>query len=114
MKYLTCLKKFALGATGVLSVTIFYGLYAQIILGFYQLGFALLLLFFMPEFSKKNKKKLLFYLGVLLLYGLVCLKDWGNTQYLNTIATVLYAILIPLSLIIFFIIILELSKPKKL
>lgn len=116
MKYINILKKLnraLIVTTIVMYVTIYLGLLVQVILGAYQLLIAFVLLFFMKNFSKKSKNKLMVYWLVVLLYGMVWLigVDINLASYLWVI---LYIIL-PMIIALYFSFFLEsLDKKEKL
>ena len=54
MKIIYYINKIILLLTAILYITIFYGLYAQIVLGFIQVLSSLILLFFWKRINKKQ------------------------------------------------------------
>lgn len=111
MKYINIpvyLNRFIMGATGMLYLTVFLGLYAQILLGGFQLITALILLFFLSKFSEKQKKMLSIYWGIVLAYGLLWMTDTFSNW--NDIPIVFVLIIIPLSIAVYFTVILESLK----
>ena len=61
---------------GLLYITIFLGLYSQIVLGALQLISALILFLYWNKFSNKTKKQLTVYWCLSILYGLGWLIEW--------------------------------------
>ena len=115
MKYINIpiyLNRYILGITGILYLTIFYGLYAQIILGGFQLITAFTLLFFWVKLTKKQRERLLKYWVFVAVYGLL----WV-TAFLDglkgDLGWVIAYILIPLSIASYLTFILESLKTRK-
>ena len=114
MKYIntiTLLNRVIFSITGVLYLTIFLGLYTQVILGVYQVLIAITLLFFIKRMSIKNRNRLTIYWVLVLVYGLFWLE--GNFSRYD-ILSIFVLIIIPLSLAGYFTFILESLKTKKL
>lgn len=115
MKYINIpiyLNRFIFGITLVLYVTIFYGLYAQIILGGFQLITAFTLLFFWMKLTKKQRERLLKYWVFVVVYGLLWVTEFFNSLKGDFIWIVIY-ILIPLSIAGYLTYILESLKTRK-
>jgi len=111
MKIIYYINKIILLLTAILYITIFYGLYAQIVLGFIQVLSSLILLFFWKRINKKQKVKIYIYWILITIYGLCWLAQIGN--HFNTFMWVLGLIIIPLSLSIYFFTILNQIKNNK-
>ena len=112
MKYIIILRYvnrafFAL--TLCLYVTILLGLYAQVVLGAYQLLVGLILLFFLKKLSIKPKNGILIYWFVVSIYFVI-------TYTLNKVAKdfpVINFMIIPMLIASYFTYILETMKLKK-
>lgn len=114
MKYfntVTLLNRVIFGITLVLYLTVIFGLYAQIVLGAYQVLIAVTLLFFMRRISIKNQKLLAIYWFLVISYGLLWLFDCFRN--LNGLWVITF-IVIPLGIAGYFTFILESLKTKKL
>ncbi|AUC75499.1 hypothetical protein [Olleya sp. Bg11-27] len=110
MRIIYLINKIALITTLILYLTIFLGLYAQIVLGTLQVISALGLLFIWNKLSIKNKKELLVYWLLTITYGL----GWLATDNINNgFIVVFLIIIIPISIAIYFVTILH-SITKKL
>lgn len=113
MKYINIpiyLNRVILGITGVLYFTIFFGLYAQIVLGAFQVVTGLILLLVINKLKEKSKKTLLIYWTMVVSYFFLWsigvfdqLGDWW----------VFYYILIPLGIATYFTFFLESLKNRK-
>lgn len=107
MKYLNILiwiNRIVLTITIILYATLILGLYAQIVLGFTQVLSAVILLFFVKQFSLKNQNRITIYWGITLFYGLLYLADLFDK--LDSLWVVML-ILIPLSIAGYFTYIIE-------
>ncbi|MDT0558419.1 hypothetical protein RM697_07165 [Ichthyenterobacterium sp. W332] len=102
MKYIYYTNKFVIITTAILYLTLYLGLYAQIVLGFVQIISSLLLLFHWKLFSKKSKSRLYCYYTITITYGLCWLFDWPlfNSMLFGIIAI----IIIPMSIATYFFI----------
>jgi len=115
MKYINIpiyLNRFIFGITAILYLTIFYGLYAQIILGGFQLITAFTLLCFWMKLTKKQRERLLKYWVFVAVYGLLWITEFFNNLKSDFTWIVIY-ILIPLSIAGYLTFILESFKTKK-
>ena len=63
--------------TVILFATIIFGFFAEIFLGAVQVVSSLILLIFWNQYSKKEKKKLGIYWGVVAVYFLLWLVNWN-------------------------------------
>ncbi|MDT7832246.1 hypothetical protein RQM59_07630 [Flavobacteriaceae bacterium S356] len=112
MKYINIpiyLNRFIFGITALLYLTIVYGLYAQIVLGGFQLITAFILLFLLPKLTNKQKNNLLKYWLIVVAYGLL----WFTGLFSASIEFWIGFIIIPLSIAIYFTVILESLKIQK-
>ncbi len=115
MKYINIpvyLNRFILGTTLMLYVTIFYGLYAQIVLGGFQLITAFVLLFFWMKLKKKQRERLLKYWSFVLLYGVLWVTEFFNILK-GDFGSIITYVLIPLSIAGYLTFILESLKANK-
>ncbi|SEE34242.1 hypothetical protein SAMN04487765_2204 [Tenacibaculum sp. MAR_2010_89] len=113
MKYINILKKLnrvLIVTTIVMYLTIYLGLLVQVILGAYQLLIAFVLLFFIKNFSKKSKNKLMIYWLVVLLYGMVWIIDM-DVNLGGYLGVILYIIL-PMIIALYFSYFLESLRIK--
>jgi apolipoprotein N-acyltransferase len=100
MKYINIpiyLNRFIFIATVALYITIFLGLYAQIVLGAFQLITAFVLLFFWMKLSDKQRERLLKYWFFVGVYGAL----WYTNSFENLKSDFMWVvifILIPLSI----------------
>ncbi|WP_282044202.1 hypothetical protein [Winogradskyella flava] len=99
MKVLYQFNKIVLIITLILYVTIFLGLYAQIVLGGIQILSAIGITFLWNRFENKYKKQLLIYWLVTLSYGI----GWLLEIDLNDSWWILAIIIIPMSIAIYFV-----------
>ncbi|WCO00987.1 hypothetical protein [Psychroserpens ponticola] len=108
MKKLYLINKVSLIITFVLYLTIFLGMYAQMVLGALQIISALILFFFWKQLSKNSKEKLYIYWTIVTIYGLCWLMDWkGYNEYF----TIVFGIMIvPMSIATYFVYILKSIK----
>lgn len=95
--------------TLLLYTTFILGLYAQIILGAFQILTGIVLLFFIKNFSKENKNRLSIYWCLTIGYGLTWLTSL--LDFLDSLWVVLLIIL-PLSIASYFTFILESIKKE--
>jgi hypothetical protein len=82
----------------VLYLTIFFGLYAQIVLGGIQILTALSIFFIWNRLKKEHKKQILFYWLLVILYGI----GWLRETNLNDFWWLGF-ILIPMSIATYFV-----------
>ncbi len=82
--------------TLILYLTIVLGLYAQIILGIFQVLSSLLLIFHWKTFSYKTKKLLQTYWLIIIIYGFMWLFDWKiyNSPYVVIIGIMILPMMI--------------------
>lgn len=116
MKYINIpiyLNRFLIGITGMLYFTIFLGLYAQIVLGGFQLLTAFVLLFFWMKLTKKQRERLLKYWFFVVLYGVLWVTEFFNNLK-GDFGSIITYVLIPLSIAGYLTFILESLKKKKL
>jgi hypothetical protein len=99
MKKLYQLNKIALVITAILYLTIIFGLYAQIVLGGLQLLSALIISFFWGKINTKQKKHLLIYWAIVLIYGI----GWYLKIEINNLWWILGIIIIPMSVATYFV-----------
>lgn len=104
------INKVILIITAILYLTLYLGLYSQIVLGITQVLSSLILLFYWNRIDKKFRIKLYWYWTIITLYGLLWLLDWGNSG--NTFVIVLGIIIAPMSVAIYFFTILNKLKHK--
>ena len=102
-----------MGATLLLYLTIFLGLYAQIVLGFFQVIVALVLLGFLGKLSKKLTKHLIVYWIIVLLYGLLYLLE---VKIFNIMGDLWWFVIVvvPMSIAGYFTYVLESLKKNEL
>lgn len=107
IKVINWINRGVFSITVILYLTIFLGLYAQIILGITQVVSAIILLFFVKNFSMKNQNRIIIYWGVTLFYGLLYLAD-----FLDKLDSLWFVMLvfIPLGIAGYFTFILESIK----
>ncbi|MEQ6123016.1 hypothetical protein AAON49_02300 [Pseudotenacibaculum sp. MALMAid0570] len=113
MKYtaiLVYLNRFIMGATLLLYLTIFLGLYAQIVLGGFQLLSGLILLFFWPRLNTLAKRNLKWYWITVILYGALCLL----CMHFHIECGVFVYIILPMSIAGYFSYVLESFKKNEL
>lgn len=108
MKILYSVNKAVLIITILLYLTIYLGLYAQIVLGVVQVLSSFLLLFFWKSISKNNKNKLYMYWIIIILYGLGWFIDWESLKSLFFF--IFTVIIIPVGIAIAFVILLNRIK----
>lgn len=113
MKYINIpvyLNRVILGITGILYLTIILGLYAQIVLGGFQLLSGLILLICWRKLAREDRKTLLIYWSLVLLYGFF----WsiGAFDKLKNFGVLIY-IFIPLGIAAYFTFFLESLKIRK-
>ena len=112
MKILYVINKTILIITALLYLTIYLGLYAQIILGVIQVFSSLTLLFFWKHILKKHKNKVYMYWIIIILYGLAWLIDLKSIE--STFFFILTIIIIPMSIAIGFVVLLNRIKNNNL
>lgn len=105
------INRFLIATTGVLYLTIFLGLFAQIVLGAFQVLTGFVLLFFLDKMHEKGRKGLINYWISVLIYGAVYLLIGFDD--LDDFWVIMY-ILIPLTIAGYFTYVLESLKNKKL
>lgn len=114
MKYINIMiwiNRIIFGITAILYLTIFLGMYAQIVLGISQVLTAIILLFFIKKLSIKNQNRLTIYWGLVIGYGLL----WLAVCFYNLDDLwVVIFIFIPLSIAAYFTFILESLKTSKI
>ena len=96
-------------ATLILYATFFLGLCAQIVLGCSQVLTGIVLLYFIKNFSKKNQKRLKFYWGFVITYGILWITGFINF-YDDFV--IIAKIILPLSIAGYFTFILESIKKE--
>ncbi len=105
MKLIYYINKIILLLTAVLYMTIFYGLYAQIVLGLVQVISSIILLFFWKTIKEKQKNKIYIYWAIIIVYGSCWLMGLENN--FNTFMWILGLIIIPLTIAVYFFTILN-------
>ena len=101
--------RFVLVMTVILYITFVYGLYAQLLLGVFQLITGLGLLLFWKQLTKDNRKRLGYYwLAVVVYFGL---GFFGAFEVFN--ASWISLIVIPLGIAGYFTYFLELMRTKR-
>ncbi|MGV6830846.1 MAG: hypothetical protein ACWA5P_04675 [bacterium] len=108
MKLLYNINKYALVITLVLYLTIFLGLYAQIVLGIIQVLTSLILILAWKEIDKNLRKQLIIYWSISVLYGLFWNLDWHQSN--NTFLVISSLMVFPMSIAIYFFYILNSIK----
>jgi len=98
MRNLYRLNKIVLIITLILYLTLILGLYAQIVLGAIQILSAIGVTFFWKRFKNQNKKQLILYWIIVILYGI----GWLIEINLNDFWW-LGIIIIPMSIAIYFV-----------
>lgn len=108
MKIIYRINQIVLVTTGVLYLTIFLGLYAQIALGAVQIVSALILLGFWGELLQKTKKELSIYWIIVIIYGFLWLIDSPllDDYFITTV------VVIPMAIACYFLYILYSIKNK--
>ncbi|WP_299890192.1 hypothetical protein [uncultured Lacinutrix sp.] len=106
MKYLNNINLFIIITTAILYLTVILGLYAQVVLGVTQVLTSLILIFYWKSTSKKNKNKLFNYWSFVVIYWIGWLIPWPNSLE-NTFGFVIGLIIIPLSISVYFITLLD-------
>lgn len=107
IKIITYLNRFILGSTLLLYMTVFLGLYAQIVLGAFQVISFLVLLLFYNSHNILSKYHLIIYGCITALYGLSC---FIISEYFNNLDEdffILQYIIIPMLIASFFTYMLE-------
>lgn len=91
---------------------LFYGMYLEVILGFFQVITSVILLFFWNSYENKTKMRLKIYYSLVITYFLLLFfTDWsGKADEFYRI--IIGIILIPMSLAIYFTFIIERIKRK--
>ncbi|WP_408041596.1 hypothetical protein [Tenacibaculum amylolyticum] len=107
IRILSLSNRLLLIATISLYATIIFGLYAQVLLGGYQVLAALLLIFLWKNYGKKEKNMLIIYWGITLVYGILSII--GNFS-MNGFWGILFWIIIPISIAVYFTYVLEIIK----
>lgn len=105
------INRFLMFITVALYFTIIFGLYAQVVLGAFQVLTGFILLFFLDRIPTGLRNHLLCYWGLTLVYGAFCLIS--RFEGLGDIGFIMI-ILIPMSIAGYFTYILESLKNKKL
>jgi hypothetical protein len=111
MKGLYNLNKGVLIITLLLYLTIYYGLYSQIVLGIIQVLSALALFNYWKKFSTQTKKQLFIYWTITILYGCGWQMNWINSS--DTFLVILKIIILPMSIAFYFFYILNSVKNLK-
>ncbi|EZH72602.1 hypothetical protein ATO12_20925 [Aquimarina atlantica] len=81
MKTIHNINKWSFIITLILYLTIYYGLLAQIFLGGIQVTLAITLFMYWRKFNNQQKKHLLIYSCLTIIYGLLCLTDIMNSDF---------------------------------
>ncbi|WP_292949963.1 hypothetical protein [Olleya sp. UBA1516] len=111
MKTVFNINKFLVIATTILYLTLYLGLYAQILLGAVQLISALGILFLWKQYNNKQQKHIILYWILTLCYGL----GWLIVKDLNGLFLfILLIIIMPMSLAYYFTWILNNLKKTEL
>lgn len=105
MKILYIVNKVILIMTGVLYLTLIFGLYSQIVLGIIQVLSSIILLFYWKRIEQKLKNKLYKYWIIISVYGLLWIVDWNASIELYVF--VFGVIAIPLCIAVYFLSILN-------
>lgn len=108
MKIIYYLNKFTFYTTLLLYLTIFLGLYSQIVLGGLQIISAMTLFLFWKKFSHKTKEQLTVYWCLSILYGLGWLIEWDTIN--DGFLIIMGIILIPMAIATYFFYILNSIK----
>ncbi len=109
MKLIYIINKVILILTLLLYLTLFLGLYAQIVLGVTQVLSSLILIFYWKRMANKQKHRLYGYWVLIGIYGLIAIPFWDYFEN-NTLRLVLTIILIPMGIAIYFFSILNQLK----
>ena len=109
MKIIYTINKVILIATLLLYLTIFLGLYSQIVLGTIQVLSSLALIFFWKRIAIKQRQQLIGYWIVTILYGLIAIPFWDYFDN-STLTSILTIMIIPMSIAIYFFSILHQIK----
>ena len=112
IKFLTYLNRFIFGATIILYATFFFGLFAQIVLGGYQILLAFILLLYYKKIQKYRFKQLIIYWSISLIYG--CLWFFKRYDFDTNFSDLIFYILLPLGIASYFTFILESLKEEVL
>ncbi|KOS07636.1 hypothetical protein AM493_17495 [Flavobacterium akiainvivens] len=103
MKYIHYINFFALGITLLLYVTLFLGMFAQLILGSLQLLLAAIItIAYYEKLNERCKKLLLRYWAFALAAVFIALVTWLAYED-NTTATVLFIFVIPMCVACYFV-----------
>ncbi|WP_347922648.1 hypothetical protein [Pontimicrobium sp. SW4] len=105
MKILYILNKAILIITAILYLTLFLGLYSQIVLGLMQVFTSIILLFYWKKIKQQLRIKLYKYWIIISIYGLLWLIDWNASIELYVF--VFGVIAIPLCIAVYFLSILN-------
>ncbi|WP_108866646.1 hypothetical protein [Aquimarina aquimarini] len=98
MKTIHIINKWSFILTLLLYLTIYLGLIAQIFLGGIQIILASILLFYWKKFDKEQKKHLITYSCLVMLYGLIFLTSVAISDF-----ALLYLVIAPMSIAGYFV-----------
>ncbi|ARV09233.1 hypothetical protein BTO05_06095 [Winogradskyella sp. PC-19] len=108
MKIIYYLNKFTFYTTLLLYITLFLGLYSQIVLGVLQVISALILFLYWKKFNQKIKEQLYLYWLIAIIYGVCWLFDWKGFN--DSFIMIFGIIILPMSIATYFFYILNKIK----
>jgi len=114
MKNLYNINKFALIITLVLYLTIYLGMYAQIVLGALQVISSILLLFYWERIPNNLQKKTYLYWFTITVYGLCWLLKWNIHGTFQAVLIITGLFVLPMLIAIFFLLLLGRIKSQLL